>query len=147
LNRSLKYRRHIESLRRKLTSRVALSRQLAVCGWGAGATTLQTAILTLVQSTAEYCVPVWCRSAHTCIIEPTINDALRIVTGCLRATPSDNFPILAGIQPAKLRRNGATLSLARRAMEPGHLLHSALTRPSSAGVLKPFEIAYHLMFL
>ena len=38
----------------------------------------------------------------------------------------------AGIQPAELRRRGATLSLGRRAMEPGHLLHSELTRPSSA---------------
>jgi len=42
------------------------------------------------------------------------------------------LPILAGIQPAVLRRNGATLSLSRRAMEAGHMLHSALTRPSSA---------------
>jgi len=54
------------------------------------------------------------------------------VTGCLRPTPADNLPTLAGIQPAELRRNGATLSLPRRAMEPGHLLHSVLTRPSSA---------------
>jgi len=38
---------------------------------------------------------------------------------------------LAGIQPAGFRRNGATLSLARRAMEPGYLFHSALTCPSS----------------
>jgi len=57
---------------------------------------------------------------------------LRIVTVCLRPTPADNLPILAGIQPAELRRSVAILSLARRAMEPGHLLHSALTRPSSA---------------
>jgi len=76
----------------------------------------------------EYCTPVWCRSAHTRLI----NDALRIVTGCLRPTPAYNLPILAGIQAAELRGSGATLSLARRAMEPGHLLHSALTRPSSA---------------
>jgi len=54
------------------------------------------------------------------------------VTGCLRPTPADNIPILAGIQPAELRRYGATLSLARRAMEPGRLLHSELTGPSSA---------------
>jgi len=47
-------------------------------------------------------------------------------------TLADNLLILAGIQPAELRRNGATLSLARRAMEPGHLLHSTLTRPLSA---------------
>jgi len=44
----------------------------------------------------------------------------------------DNLPILAGIQPAELRRRGATLSLGRRAMEPGHPLHSAFTRPSGA---------------
>jgi len=50
------------------------------------------------------------------------NDALRTVTGCLRVTTADNVPILAGLQPAELWRRGATLSLARRAMEPGHLL-------------------------
>jgi len=63
---------------------------------------------------------------------PRINDALRLVTGCLRRTPEDNLPTLAGIQPAELRRSAATLSQARRAVEPGHLLHSALSRPSSA---------------
>jgi len=52
------------------------------------------------------------------------------VIGCLRPTPADNLPILAGIQPVELHRRGATLSLGRRAMEPGHLLHSALKRPS-----------------
>jgi len=86
----------------------------------------------VVHSTAEYCAPVWCRSAHTRLIDPAINDTLRIVTGCLRPTPADNRAILAGIQPAELRRSGATQSLARRAMEPGHMLHSALTCPSSA---------------
>ena len=63
---------------------------------------------------------------------PFINDALRTVTGCLRPTPADNLPIPAGMQPAELRCKGATLSLARRAMEPEHLLqHSALTCPPS----------------
>jgi len=47
-------------------------------------------------------------------------------------TSANSLPILAGIQPAELRRNGATLSLGHRAMEPRHLLQSALTRPSSA---------------
>ena len=84
-----------------------------------------------MHSNAEYCAPVWCRSAHTRLIDLAINDALRIVTGRLRPTPADNLPILAGIKPAELRRNGATLSFARRAMEPGHL-HSALTRPGSS---------------
>jgi len=129
LDRSLTYRRHPESLRKKLTS---LLMRLAGSGWGAGATTLRTATLALVHSTAEYCAPIWYRSAHTRLIDPAVNDALRIVTGCLRPTPANNFPIRAGIQPAELRRSGATLSLAYHATEPGHLLDSAPTRPSSA---------------
>jgi len=115
-----------------MTSHVVLLRRLAGSGWGAGGIPLRIATLSLVHSTAEYCAPVWCRSAHTRLTDPTINDALRIVTGCLRPTPADNLPILAGTQPAELRRRGATLSLGRRAMEPGHLRRSALTRPSGA---------------
>ena len=34
-------------------------------------------------------------------------NALRIATGCLHPSLADNLPILAGIQPAGLRRNGA----------------------------------------
>jgi len=132
LDRSLTYHRNLESFCKKLTSHVALLRQLAGSGWGAGATTLQTSTLALVHSTAHYCTPVWCHTAHTRLIDPAINDALQIVTGCLRPIPADNLPILASIQPAGLRRSGATLSLGRRAIEPGHRLHSVLTCPSSA---------------
>jgi len=77
----------------------------------------------------------WCCSAHTLLIDPVINDALSFATGCLRPKPADNLPILAGIHPVELRRNGAKLSLARRAIEPGHLLHSALTRSSGGNAL------------
>jgi len=38
---------------------------------------------------------------------------------------SRHLPILAGILPAELRRKRATLSVARRVMEPAHLLRSA----------------------
>jgi len=135
-----------------VTSRVALLRRLAGSGWGAGATTLRIATLALVHATAEYCAPVWCRSAYTRLIDPAINDALRIGTGCLRPTPADNLPTLAGIQLAELRRIGATLSLARRAMEPGHLLYLALTCPSSTNARRlksrPFvPAAQHLISL
>ena len=132
MDRSLTYRRHLETLRKKLTSRVALLKWFAGSGWGAGAAMLRTATLVLVHSTAEYCAPVWCCSDHTRLIDPTINDTLRIVTGCLRPTTADNLPIITGVQPAELRRSGDTLSPARRAMKPGHLLDSSLTRPPSA---------------
>ena len=37
----------------------------------------------LNHSTAKYCAPVWCRRAHTRLIDPAINDALWTVTECV----------------------------------------------------------------
>ena len=63
-----------------------------------------------------------------------LNDALRIVTGCLRPTPTDHLPILSGIQPAELRRLGAALSLAYRgSLDPDHILHGLLSGSSDTG--------------
>ena len=83
LDRSLTFRHHLVALRKKLSSRVTLLRRLVGSGWGAGAKTLRIATLSLVYSAAEYCAPVWCRSAHTRLIDSILNDALRIVTGCV----------------------------------------------------------------
>ena len=100
-------------------------------GWGAGAKTLCIATLSIVYSAAEYCVPVWCRSAHTCLIDSVLNDTLCIVTGCLRPTPTDHLTVLSGIQPAELHRLGATLSLAHRgSLDPDHILHGLLSGSS-----------------
>ena len=127
LDRSLTFRYHLVALRKKLSSRVTLLRRLVGSGWGAGAKTLPIATLSLVYSTAEYCAPVWCRSAHTRLIDSVLNDALLIVTGCLRPTPMDHLPVLSGIQPAKLRRLRATLSLAHReSLDPDHILYGLL---------------------
>ena len=53
LDKLLTYLRHLESLRKKLTSRVALLRRFAGSGRGAGATTLRTATLAIrLQSAA-----------------------------------------------------------------------------------------------
>ena len=55
--------------------------------------------------------PVCGRSTHTRLIDSTINDGLRVVTGYLRPTPADFFEIISGIQIAELCRWYATLSL------------------------------------
>ena len=105
-------------------------------GWGAGAKTLRIATLSLVYSTAEYCAPVWYRSAHTLLIDSVLN-ALRIVTGCLRPTPTDHLSVLSGSQPAELRRLGATFSLADRgSLDPDHILYGLLSGSSDTGQVR-----------
>ena len=133
LDRSLTFRHYLEALLKKLSTQVALLRRLAGSGWGAGAKTLRISALSLVYTTAEYCAPVWCRSMHTRFIDSIRNDALRIVTRCLRTTPTEDLPVLAGIQPAELRRLGVTLSLANRAIHnPHHVLHGQLVGQQDA---------------
>ena len=49
----------------------------------------------------------------------------------LRPTPTDHLPVLSGIQPAELRRLGATLSLAYRgSLDPDHILYGLLSGSS-----------------
>jgi len=68
-----------------------------------------------------------CLAVHTLAsLTLPINDSLRTVTG----TPA-YLPILTSIQPTELCRKGVKISLARRPMEPEHLLHSALTCQSN----------------
>ena len=87
----------------------------------------------MVYSTAEYFAPVWCGSTHTRLVDSILNDALRIVTEWLRPTPTEDLPVLDGIQPAELRRLGATLSLANRSIhDPDHILHSQLVGQQDA---------------
>ena len=100
-------------------------------GWGAGVKTPRIANLSLIYSTAEYCAPVWCCSAHTRLIDSVLNDALHIVTGCLCPTPTDHLPVLSGIQPAELCRMGAIHSLGHRgSLNPDHILYGILSGSS-----------------
>ena len=66
-------------------------------------------------------------------MDSVLNDALRIVTGCLRPTPTDHLSILLGIQPVELRRLRATLSLVYHgSLDPGHIFYSLLSGSSYA---------------
>ena len=70
----------------------------------------------------QKCVSPFCRPVIPSN-SSVLNDALRIVTGCLRPTPT-----VQGIQPAELRRMGATLSLAHRgSLDPDHILYGLLS--------------------
>ena len=81
MDRSLTYHHHLESLKIKVASRVALIRKLAGTTWGADAATLRISVLAFVFSTAEYCAPVWCHSSHTHMLDSELNRAMHVITG------------------------------------------------------------------
>lgn len=115
LDWTLSFRQHLEEVKAKVTSRVALIRRLNGTTWGAFAKTLRISTQALVYSAAEYCVPVWCRSPHASKVDVAINNTLRIITGCLKPTPVSLLPVLAGKAQLGLQQEAATLPLGIKA--------------------------------
>ena len=122
LDRSLTFHQHIKTVAAKTQSRVNLLRRLAGTRWGASYNTLHTSSIALAYSTAEYAAPVWSHSAHSHKVDVVLNDAMRLVSGCLMATPVEDLPILSGIPPANMRRNLQTIKLSKKCTEPGSLI-------------------------
>ena len=98
---------HVLSLPSGIVQKTILARHNveATCGLSMGywCQNTRTSALSLVYLTTEYCtLPVCCHSTYTCLIDSVLNEAFRIVTGCLRPTPTDHLSILSGILPANL---------------------------------------------
>ena len=82
----------------------------------------------ILSGRAEYCAQVWCRSAHTHRLAAALDNGLRLVSGCIRSTPTFMLPVVSGIMPPDIRRNKQCLALSLRA-EPDdqHALHNIVT--------------------
>jgi len=81
LDRTLSYRQHLQKTAAKVISRNSLLSKLAGSSWGANAETLRTSALALCYSVAEYCCPVWFRSAHTDVVDAQLNSSMRLISG------------------------------------------------------------------
>ena len=128
LDRSLTYAKHLAQLSMKVNARCNLLRRLAGTKWGAHFGVLQTSTTALAFAPAEYCSPVWCRSAHTHRLDAALNNGLRLVSGSIRSTPTFMLPVVSGIMPPDIRRNKHCLALSRRAeADDQHALHSIVT--------------------
>ena len=108
LDRTLSFKKHVEQLKKKLSSRNSLLGKLANSVWGADPATLKQSAIALCYSTAEYCAPVWSRSCHARKIDPELNKACRIITGNLKPTPLPDLYRLASISPPSIRREAIT---------------------------------------
>lgn len=104
LDRTLSFKTHIDKTKAKVSARNNLLQKLTCSKWGADPNTLRSTALTLCYSAAEYAAPVWERSAHAHKLDPVLNNTCRLVTGCLKPTPTGHLYLLSGIAPPSVRR-------------------------------------------
>ena len=87
LDCTLSYREHLTKTAGKLKNSNNLLMKPAGSTWGASANTLRSSALALCYLAAEYCTPVWSRSAHTSQVDVQLNSTICLISGTLRSTP------------------------------------------------------------
>ena len=103
LDCTLSYKQHLTDVSSKVTKQCNLLKRLASNHWGADFPTLRMSALALCYSTAEYCSPVWSQSHHCKKVDTSLNECLRLVSGCIKPTPTDTLPVLCGMVPSDIR--------------------------------------------
>ena len=116
-------------LKKKLQTRVNVLKQLGNSSWNSNASTIRTAALSLVFSTGEFCAPVLSNSSNASKIDPILNEACRVITGCLRPTPLEDIYVLSGIAPPNIRRTDAETKLHKLTEERNPLLKYKPPKP------------------
>jgi len=69
--------------------------------------------------------------SYNILADRIINSTLWTIIRCLKLTPIHYLPTIAGIPPASLRRDAASLRLAKRYQDENHHLHYLLHQASS----------------
>lgn len=109
LDRSLTYRPHLVSTKKKLKSRINIVQKLAGSSWGCSAKTLRITTHSLIMSIADYCSPVWMNSCHVKLIDTQINVALRIICGAVQSTELEWLSVLSNIPPTNILRQESAI--------------------------------------
>jgi len=86
LDRTLSFKPHLNKTAAKLKNRNNLLTKLAGSSWVADADTLRTSALALCYSVGEYCAPLWCRLAHTGLVDAQLNSTMHLISGTLHPT-------------------------------------------------------------
>lgn len=117
LDRTLSFKKHLENTAAKIQTRNNILEKLCGTSWGATAETLRCSAMGLVFSAAEYGAPVWMSSHHVSKVDVQLNRSMRIITGCIKSTPTYWLPTLSHIMPPHIRRREALLREYKKIMD------------------------------
>ena len=151
LDRQLNMIPFMESLKDKARRRLQLIKRLATTTWGANKETLRNLYLGYVRSALEQALPLQSIASNrtAASLDSVQNQALRLVCGGMRTTPTAACEVDARVEPLDLRRERAVLESVERycRMEPDHPNRALVESWQPIGRIKqqsPMDIALQL---
>ena len=116
LDRQLSLKNHIKNIKNKALRRLQLLKRLAGTTWGSDKDTLRGLYLGYVRSVNEYnrSLLTTCSKSNLESIDRVQNNALRLISGAMRSTPTAACEIHTSVGPLGLRRDKAALEMYER---------------------------------
>ena len=129
-DKKLTWKPHIQQAEAKARRKLAILRKLAGTDWGAKTNILKQVYQGAVRPHLEYGSTAWSTTAktHQQTLDKVQNQALRIVTGCMRSTPIKTMEETTAIQPLYQRRDAKNMILAEKIKcLPDHPMRERMT--------------------
>ena len=107
---------HIKKIKEQATKRLNLIKRLASTKWGADKLTLRQLYMGYVRSVMDNNLPLQsiASKSNTATLDRTQNQALRLICGGMRTTPTAACEIEANIEPMDHRRIRALIESVER---------------------------------
>ena len=101
LDRQMTMADHLKNLKEKATKRLNLVKRLASTKWGADKQTIRQLYMGYVRSVLDNNLPLQsiASTSNTTALDKTQNQALRLICGGMRSTPTAACEIEADIEP------------------------------------------------
>ena len=112
----LKFKEHVDDMKRKANRRLALIKRLASSEWGSDMNTLRSLYIGYVRSTLDcnMSLQISISKSRQEELNKIQNNALRLITGGLKSTPTAAAEIMTNIEPLEMRREKATIETFER---------------------------------
>ncbi|XP_055861377.1 uncharacterized protein LOC129921966 [Biomphalaria glabrata] len=116
LDQRLSLKHFMADLKEKASQRLNIIKHLAGTSWGAEKKTLRQLYTGYVRSVMDNClsIQVAANKTYQSSLDTIQNQALRLISGGMRTTPTAACEIDSNIEPLKLRRNRAALEAIER---------------------------------
>lgn len=98
---------HINQLKANTTKVVGMLKSISAQDWGGDKLILRHLYRIFIRSKLDYGSMIYHSAAKTTtnILEPVVNDCLRMITGCFKSTPVESLKIIANEPPLSIRRD------------------------------------------
>ena len=112
----LTFREHVDNLKRKANKRLTLIKRLASCDWGSNMNTLRSLYIGYVRSVLDcnMSLQVSCSNTRKEELDKVQKNALRLICGGMKSTPTAASEIITNIEPLGMRREKAAIETFER---------------------------------